>query len=311
MLNSRKYYVYAGDELKLREIRWFRLKFVGSILALVTFLLGMILTVNHLYYDFLGLGSKITALELENKILSEKLISLNEQIKSLGNILNDLNQQGNNLRLMVDLPPIDEQTKRSGIGGAVEKTDISYSSNTIEILNATNAAVKQLMNEVTLQKQSYQEIHNKYMHNKALFSVLPAIKPMEGFYSPTGFGLRKHPVLGIYKTHEGLDIFADVGTPVFATGDGTVEFAGRSGGGYGNVVLLNHGYGYQSLYAHLSQVLVKEGQRVQRGTLIGKSGRTGLVSGPHLHYEVIYKGKRQNPADFFLDDSYSFWYKKE
>jgi murein DD-endopeptidase MepM/ murein hydrolase activator NlpD len=131
-----------------------------------------------------------------------------------------------------------------------------------------------------------------------------------GYYSPSGFGVRMHPVLGIFKTHEGLDIVADVGTPVYAAGNGTVEFAGHSGGGYGNLIVLNHGFGYQSLYAHLSEIKVSNGQYVKRGTLIGKSGRTGLVSGPHLHYEVIYNGVRKNPIDYFLDDLHPAEYQK-
>ena len=117
-----------------------------------------------------------------------------------------------------------------------------------------------------------------------------------------GVGLRMHPVLGIFKTHEGLDIVNDVGTPVYASADGIVSMAGQSGGGYGTVVVINHGYDYQTLYAHLSKVLVHDGQRVRRGDLIAKSGKTGLVSGPHLHYEVRYKGVCKNPVDFFFDD---------
>ena len=131
---------------------------------------------------------------------------------------------------------------------------------------------------------------------------MPALKPMEGEYSSKGFGLRMHPVLGIFKTHQGLDIANDVGTPVYAPADGIVEMAGHSGGGYGIVVVIRHGYGFQTLYAHLSKISVRDGQRIKRGDLIAKSGKTGLVTGPHLHYEVRYKGVSQNPIDYFLDD---------
>lgn len=102
--------------------------------------------------------------------------------------------------------------------------------------------------------------------------------------------------------HEGVDIIGDVGTDVYATGDGVVRYAGRTQGGYGAVIEITHGYGYSTLYAHLSKVLVRPGRRVTRGQLIAKSGRSGLVSGPHLHYEVRYKGRKQNPVDYFFDD---------
>ena len=162
--------------------------------------------------------------------------------------------------------------------------------------------MERLSGEVNVQLESYRQIVKKSEFNEGYFAALPALKPMEGYYSTKGFGLRMHPIIGIFKTHEGLDIINDVGTPVVASGDGSIEMAGQSGGGYGNVVVINHGYGYQTLYAHLSRVSVHEGQRMKRGDLIAKSGRTGLVSGPHLHYEVRHNGKHENPADYFFND---------
>jgi murein DD-endopeptidase MepM/ murein hydrolase activator NlpD len=134
------------------------------------------------------------------------------------------------------------------------------------------------------------------------FQHLPAIKPMSGHYSVNGFGMRIHPVLNVYRMHAGVDIIADVGTRIYAAADGVVRYAGRTRGGYGEVVEINHGYGYTSLYAHLSKSLVRPGKTVRRGELIAMSGRSGLVSGPHLHYEVRRNGAMQNPVDYFFDD---------
>lgn len=116
------------------------------------------------------------------------------------------------------------------------------------------------------------------------------------------FGLRLHPVFGVERLHEGIDIANDVGTRVYATGDATVASVGRTDAGYGIMIALNHGYGYTTIYAHLSKVLVRSGQRVKRGDLIALSGRTGIVTGPHLHYEVRLHGVLQNPVDYFFDD---------
>jgi murein DD-endopeptidase MepM/ murein hydrolase activator NlpD len=102
--------------------------------------------------------------------------------------------------------------------------------------------------------------------------------------------------------HEGLDIANDVGTPVYATGDGVVESAGRTSAGLGVTVVVNHGFGYTTVYGHLDRLLVRAGERVKRGALIARSGRTGIVTGPHLHYEVRYRGILQNPVDYFFDD---------
>ena len=153
-----------------------------------------------------------------------------------------------------------------------------------------------------MQKANDEEVFKKFVSNKNFFAHLPSIKPIPGDYSINGFGMRIHPVLGVWKMHEGIDIIADVGTAVFAAGDGTVRYAGRTSGGYGSVIELSHGYGYSTLYAHLSKVYVSPGQSVRRGDLIARSGRSGLVSGPHLHYEVKFKGRKVNPVDFFFDD---------
>ncbi len=226
--------------------------------------------------------------------------------------LSKLSTQGNQMRLLVNLDAVDEGTNSAGTGGAVGTPFMDFGNDsTVHTLASTMMEFQQIQSEIKLQEQSYKQILDKYDYNKGFFSALPALKPMAGYYSIREFGLRLHPVLGIYRTHEGLDIINDVGTPVYAAADGVVEMAGHSGGGYGIVVVIRHGYGYQTLYGHLSKVLVHEGQTVKRGDCIAKSGRTGLVSGPHLHYEVRYNGVCQNPADYFLDDISAQEYHKQ
>jgi murein DD-endopeptidase MepM/ murein hydrolase activator NlpD len=144
-------------------------------------------------------------------------------------------------------------------------------------------------------------VEKQYEENRIRFSHLPAIKPMEGFLS-SGFGIRWHPIFQIRRPHEGIDIVNETGTPVYASGDGVVEMAGRNLSGYGIMVMINHGYGYTTVYGHLSRHLVREGQRVKRGDLIGLCGETGIATNPHLHYEVRLNGVQQNPIDYFFDD---------
>jgi len=299
--------------MRFRELRWVRLKLTGIVLSSALCLIVLTLAVNHYYYDFLGLGyDKIAMLRRENSMMQERLTSLSSEMKDLQQTLDDLHHEGNRMRLLVDLPSIDDQTKQGGRGGAVSMSDFRFTSDNVSaLLQSSSSLIDRLVSEARLQEQNYQEILHKCEYNREYFAAIPALKPMEGFYSTKGFGLRMHPVLGIFRTHEGLDIINDVGTPVYAAGNGIVEVGGQSGGGYGLMIVLNHGFDYQSLYAHLSQVLVKEGQRVKRGDLIGKSGRTGMVTGPHLHYEVSHKGVRENPMDYFLDDLKAKDYRKE
>lgn len=304
MLNLAKKYYSSDERLQLHEVRWVRLKLASVIVAGTLLFLAGIVGVNHLAHDPLGFGyDRARDLARENAILQQQIEHLKQNMANLSSSVHELNSEGNQLRLMVDLPQIDRDVASGGTGGAV--VEPSYALNSEEqatALQSTLTTLQQLSSEVKIQQQSYAQIIDKYKYNKGYFAALPALKPMDGYYSRSGFGLRMHPVLGIFRTHEGLDIVNDVGTPVYAAGDGVVAMSGQSGGGYGIVVVINHGYDFQTLYAHLSKVLVREGQRVRRGDLIAKSGKTGLVSGPHLHYEVRYKGVCKNPVDFFLDD---------
>jgi len=297
-------FYYADHLLQMRKIRWVRLKLGALIIGSVAFCLGVLLTINSIYYNFLGIGnSRIQTLTQENRTLQGRLASMTDEMKQLTTTINRLTEQGDKIRLLVDLPSMDEQTKAGGTGGAtIDEDENQFIGNSSGYLHAAKELLQSLTNEIKVQEQSYQQISNRMDYNKGYFVALPAIKPMNGFYSLKDYGMRMHPVLGINRVHEGLDIVNDVGTSVVATGDGVVQLAGHTGGGFGYAIVINHGYGYQTVYAHLSKILVREGQHVKRGDLIAKSGRSGLVSGPHLHYEVRHNGISQNPLDYFFDD---------
>jgi len=301
--NDKLYYV-SGKEMRLVEVKRFRMKFFALLTLSVLVSLSIITAVNHLFGDVLSLGyDRVQSLQSENEVLQNHLKMLNGKVKTLQAAIDRLARQDNNLRLLVDLPPIDEDVRNVGTGGRVAHAEVGIGNAEVaNLLNRIMTSVDKLEREVKLEEESYDAIVRKYESNKVYFQHLPAIKPMEGYYDPESFGMRIHPVLHIRRMHEGIDILNDVGTPVVATGDGVVEFAGHSAGGYGIVVEINHGYGYRTIYAHLSTVLVHVGMKVKRGQVIARSGRTGLVSGPHLHYEVIKDGVKQNPVDYFFDD---------
>jgi murein DD-endopeptidase MepM/ murein hydrolase activator NlpD len=299
----RKYYYFDVDS-RLRAVRRFPFRFAGGGTLFVVLCLAALLVANHLTGDSLGLGYiRAQRLTVENQSLQQRLEAVNGRVKELEGSVAALTEQGNRLRLMVDLPTLDKATASGGTGGAVERPDeVTVPAGGADPLRSASDAIRGLEGRLKVQEQSYGEILRKYDYNKGYFAAIPALKPMEGFYSVGEYGLRMHPVLGIFKTHEGLDIVNDVGTPVVAAGDGVVQMAGQSGGGYGIAVVIRHGYGYQTLYAHLSKVLVRSGEHVVRGQIIAKSGKSGLVSGPHLHYEVRCNGVCKNPADYFFDD---------
>ena len=312
LYRTRRMFVLS-DRMEYREVRYFRTRVIvfGLLFGLMT--VGGLLIANHLSNDLLGLGyNQLSLLTTENSVLKEQLVSMSRTMKEMEAEISELAERGNDLRLTVDLDPLDEDTRTAGVGGSQDVPELSYiSTEANEILSNSRSFLDQLSREVQLQRASYAEIYRKYEDNKDFFASIPSIKPIEGRYSIHGYGMRVHPVLGIRRMHDGIDIIADVGTNVFAAADGVVRYAGRTRGGYGIVVEISHGYGYSTLYAHLSKPLVRPGQTVKRGDVIGRSGRTGLVSGPHLHYEVRRWGRKMNPVDYFYDDVHASSYQSE
>jgi murein DD-endopeptidase MepM/ murein hydrolase activator NlpD len=304
MLKAKKFFVFSDSSLDLREVRYFKTKLLGSGVALGVLLVGLVLLVNHFSNDVLGIGyDRITALATENRFLKDQVRTLAQQMNGIEKALDHLAAKGNDLRIAADLSALDEDTRVAAVGGIPEPAVSAFlSGEAATILTDAQKLMEKLSREVKLQQTSYEDITRRMEHNKEFFAHMPAIKPMGGPYSIHGFGMRVHPVLGVYRMHTGVDIIGDVGNAIYAAGDGTVRFAGRTQGGYGVVVEIDHGYGYSTLYAHCSSVLVRPGRVVKRGELIAKSGRSGLVSGPHLHYEVRRNGTRMNPVDYFFDD---------
>jgi murein DD-endopeptidase MepM/ murein hydrolase activator NlpD len=301
---SKRFFVFSSSSLDLREVRFFKTKLLGSGVVLGACIVAVILLVNHLSNDPLGIGyDRMASLTSENRFLKDQIRGLSQQMAGIEKVLDHLAAKGNDLRIAADLSALDDDTRRASVGGVSEPTmNVFLTGEAATILSDAQKMIEKLSREVKLQQTSYEEIGRHMEQNKQFFAHMPAIKPMTGPYSVHGFGMRIHPVLGVYRMHTGVDIIGDVGNNIYAAGDGTVRFAGRTQGGYGVVVEVDHGYGYSTLYAHCSSVLVRPGRVVKRGELIARSGRSGLVSGPHLHYEVRRNGTRLNPVDYFFDD---------
>lgn len=304
MFRNAKFFVFSSLSLDLREVRFFKTKLVASGVALGFGLLGLLLFGNILLNDVLGLGyGEMSMLITENRVLKDQVRDMGRKMQVVQRTLEGLAERGNELRVSVDLQRIDDDTRSASIGGTREPSTSAFLTGEAgALLTQSQSLIDRLTREVRLQQQSYEEIQSRLKYNKEFFAHLPAIKPMAGPYSIGGFGMRLHPVLHVYRMHYGVDIINDVGTEIYAAGDGVVRACGRTEGGLGVRIEIGHGYGITSLYGHLSQVLVQSGKSVKRGELIGRCGRTGLVSGPHLHYEVRRNGVSQNPVDYFFDD---------
>jgi len=184
-------------------------------------------------------------------------------------------------------------------GREKENANIPYAL----IKNAYDQADK-ILSRLDIEKQSYERLHKEYEQKEKMWSSRPAIQPIDNkdlTHLHTIFGMRAHPLLGYVRPHKGLDFTAPKNSPVYATGDGKVETAEWSDS-FGNVIYINHGFHYETRYAHLTRFIVKKGERVNRGQVIGYVGSTGLSGGSHLHYEVLFMGTQINPINFFQRD---------
>lgn len=173
-----------------------------------------------------------------------------------------------------------------------------------EVIESIAKKIDIIKRKIAVQNVSFNEIAALIEKKNEMLSAIPSIQPVANKklkYIASGFGMRIHPIYKVAKMHTGIDFTAPVGVEVYATGDGVVELAG-SGGGYGNEVVINHGYGYKSRYAHLSSFKTRRGKAVRRGEVIGRVGSTGASVGPHLHYEVEYMNRKIDPALFFYND---------
>ncbi len=298
----KQFYYFSKNKLKFVEIKNFYRKFIFLILFFSTLISFLVFGTFFVINQIINPNAEVTRLQAENRALQNKLKSALVKYEQLDATLDKITKENNALRLAVNLDPIDVNNRVKGYGGAIfDDIPISNSEDVKKLVNKLNEKISEVAAEVNFEKNNYEEIKNKFEYNKKLYNAIPAIKPADGPYGDR-FGMRWHPILKIRRMHTGIDILVNTGTPVYATGDGVVAFVGRRGG-YGKVVEIDHGFGYLTLYAHLSKYFVRKGQKVKRGDKIALSGNTGRLStGPHLHYEVRHNGIPLNPRNFIFDD---------
>lgn len=237
-------------------------------------------------------------LKNENQRLQSGVNKLGNELAQLESSVDQLHQKDSDFyRSILDMDEISNGVWNGGTGGAAD----IHSASQPEILREAEKRLARLSQKVQIQFNQYDVLYSELSSNEKRLQHTPAIKPVKGRLI-SGYGNRMHPILLKRRKHWGVDLQASTGTPVYATGDATVKFAGRRGNGYGIYIDLDHGYGYESKYAHLSKLNVKRGQHVKRGDVIGYSGNTGLSKGPHLHYEIIKDGKKIDPIDYFYAD---------
>lgn len=302
---SKVKYYYDSETLSYRKIEPKK----GKNFALATlFVLGIIAMSFVLVLIYLNIPNvetpkeKAYKREIENMKFQYEI--LNKRMEDVVDVLRNVEERDNNIyRVYFEANPISEEQRKSGFGGINRYKNLEGYENS-DIIKETTKNLDQLSKRLVIQSKSLDEIANLAINKEALLASIPAIQPVKNDdlkRMASGFGIRMHPILKQRKMHNGMDFSAPSSTEVFATGNAIVKKAQLSTG-YGNLIILDHGFGYETYYAHLNEFNVRPGQKVKRGEIIGYVGNSGLSTAPHLHYEVHKNGRVVNPINFYHGD---------
>lgn len=292
---ARIKYYYDTESCKFEKAKIDTSSVVRTVIsyALVS---GLIAGCVLVYMYYFSTNPVTEQLRADNRDLANQIEKFDDVIASLETDLEGLHKKDEDVyRSILKADPISDEWE-AGSGGAADFKPFEKES-----LQKTDDRMAALNSKVRIQKESFRRLLGMYANKEEEMKHMPSIRPI-GTDLISGFGYRMHPILKVKKLHTGLDFRAPEGTAVYSTADGVVTISGRGSNGYGIQIDVDHGFGYESKYAHLSKTVATVGQKVKRGTLLGYSGNTGLSKGPHLHYEIKKDGVKLDPVDYFYSD---------
>ena len=280
---------------KDRFLRFFYHIALGLVFATV-FVLIMNSTVD---------SPKEKLLKRENEQLKIQYELMNKKLGIVSESLAELQKRDDNIyRIIFEAEPISAEERNAGFGGVNRYKNMEGFNNS-KLVISTAKRIDKLARQLYVQSKSFEQIFNMAKQKEEMLASIPAIQPVANedlTRMASGYGYRIHPIYKTSKMHWGMDFTANTGTEIYATGNGKIEKIENSRRGYGNHVIIDHGYGYKTLYAHMKKVNVREGQEIKRGDILGYVGNTGTSTAPHLHYEVIKDGNKINPVNFYFND---------
>ncbi len=300
---SKVKYYYDPDTLSYRKIeprksRRYRNISLFTLGSIISGLIGLILLLNT---NLLNTPRELS-LQRESKNYELRFELLNKKMEQMEYVLGNIEDRDNNIyRLYFEANPIPEEQRKAGFGGVNRYKSLEGFNNS-EMIISTTERMDIIQKQMVIQSKSLDEITKLAEEKEKLLAAIPAIQPVnneELTRMASGFGWRSDPFTKARKMHRGMDFTAPKGTPIYASGDGVVKRVDNNASGYGKHIRIDHGYGYMTLYGHLSKYNVKRRQKVKRGDLIGFVGSTGRSEAPHVHYEVWKEGERINPINFY------------
>ena len=294
--------IVPDETTKVRRFHIPKLLVRGTLVLILMVVAGL----GYMVTDYYGIRKMIgdyERLRLEARQQKQQLLTFAKSIDDLQSEMNRLRQFDTKLRVMADLDSVVYPEQVMGIGGEnpepFNPMEAELSFQDQALIKSMQTGLVRLSTEASIQERSFQELVEYLEDQKSLLASTPSIWPAKGWKTSV-FGYRTSPFTGRREMHKGVDVATRSGTPIIAPADGIVLFTGREGG-FGNMVVIDHGYGIVTRYAHCSTIEVKLGQKVKRGDIIAKVGNTGRSTGPHLHYEVAVNGVPVNPMRYILN----------
>lgn len=301
---SKVKYRYNTHTLRYETIEvsvWRKLwNVLGFISATIVFAI-IIIAIAYTFMD----SPKEKQLKREISQLSYQYDILNQKLEQMTSVLGDLQERDDNIyRVIFEADPIPPSVRQAGYGGTNLYERLEGYENSDLMIHASKNLEK-IRRQLYIQSKSYDEVQEMLLNKEKMLASIPAIQPVSNKdlkRMASGYGMRIHPVYKTRRMHWGMDFTAPVGTEIYATGDGIVAESKKAIKGYGNHVIIDHDYGYHTIYAHMSTIVVKRGKKVKRGELLGYVGNTGLSTAPHLHYEVLKDSRKVNPINYYYND---------
>jgi len=302
-----KYFTFMyvrEDNEGVRTIRIRRVAVFAAGLCLIALLASTVIT--GVRYAGISVDSdRMAGLERENEQLRVRLSSFETELDGLKGRMDSNFELQNRARLMASLDPLSEDVWQVGVGGPEPQLLERELSAADHVFSGLENNLDMLVRQTELQKQSYDEIIRILEEEASMRDCTPSIRPLKGGFLSSRFGRRMDPFTGRITRHRGVDYFARTGTPVMSSADGVITMA-KKNGSMGLTVEVNHGNGFKTRYAHLAKMHVRRGKRIKRGEILGAVGNTGRSTGPHLHYEVIFRKQHRDPLNYIIPEGVFF-----
>jgi len=301
---ARKKFIYNPQTLDYEEYKPSKSKRASGVIFYIITAAFLGYVVMAIINNAVGTPKeRLQAREIEFMKLQYDI--MNDKIETIDELLAEMQDRDDNIyRTIFEAEPIPTSVRKAGYGGTNRYEALNGYENS-SLIKETSKKIDVIESQLNVQSKSFDDVHDMAKNKAKMLSCIPAIMPVKDvdiYRISSHYGYRTDPFYKVQKLHSGIDFSGPIGTHIYSTGDGVVEKVSLGNTGYGNNIIINHGYGYKTRYAHVSKVYVKVGQKVKRGEYIADMGNSGKSTAPHLHYEVIKNNKAINPVNFFYND---------